>query len=109
MHSKQVNPTIVRKANYGNQWGATTYFHLDNGMQLHVSTGKAGDISTLCQAMNVKDGSESFILLQDFRKRIMKFPEVKRATEKSITECHNKALQLIDEVLKEANEFYKPK
>jgi hypothetical protein len=101
-------PTKIEKHFYSKQLSAETYYPLNKqGYQLRVSTAKGSTcVHTYCQAVKIENGGESFIMFGDFNKNIMMHREVKRATEKSILESHNKALESIEQVIEEANNFY---
>jgi len=99
--------TQLNKGYYG--WSATSYIPMDEAKRsLKVTTMKSsrGLVYASVQAVEKGDMFESFVLFGDFSKNIQTFPEIKRVTDKVISEAHNKALQGIEEVLKEANQFY---
>jgi hypothetical protein len=100
--------TKIERHFYSKQLSAETYFDLKKeGYKLRVSTSKGSQcITTYCQAVKLENNIESFVMFGDFSKRIMTHTESKRATEKSIKECNDKALKDIQLVIDEANEFY---
>lgn len=101
----------VKKGSEG--WNAETRTPLESGMTLITTTTKnsRGGLYTYAQAAMVKNKggwlSETYVIFQDFNKTIMKFPEVKRATERSVADAHSDALQLLPAVVESANEFYR--
>lgn len=74
-------------------------------MQLRVSTYKGlRTIVTMCQAVKIENGIESFVIFQDFNKRLQVVEG--RATEKNISIAHSKALENIETIIQEANKSY---
>ena len=94
-----------------NGWTSETTCTLKNGMELEITTLKrsSGKVVTYAQAMKIKDEggwtSRSFMMFQDFNKQVM-VHDVKRATDKTVSEAHAKALENVQALIDEANEFY---
>lgn len=102
-------PTKIERGFYNKQLSAETYYPLNKqGYQLRVSTAKGSRcVYTYCQAVKIENNIETFMMFGDFSKRIKEHTEVKRATEKSIADCHNTTLlESIEQVIEEANNFY---
>jgi len=105
-----ITPKVTVKKGY-HGWEAGTYFQLKGDRVLRVTTMKRNNGKVTTSASSVilkKDGifvSESFVMFQDFSKTLLSV-SINRVTEKSLTEAHNKALENIDAVIKEAKEFY---
>ena len=106
----QAISTSVEKSRVSG-WKATSYFQLPNNKrQLRVSTYKTNrGIQTNVQAVERGDFFESFVMFQDYHKVLKSFPDIKMATEKSITQAHNLAIGEIEAVITEADAFYAPK
>jgi hypothetical protein len=110
-----LHTTVIHKDYYSKKWSAKTYIKLDvPTRELKVSTFKSlnGLLYSSCQAVKIESKSntgfsgESFLMYGDFSKKIMSFPEIKKVTDKIIGEAHDRALLIIDQFVKEANEFY---
>lgn len=78
----------------------------DRYLQATTMKGNNGYPYTSFQSVTIKDNVLSYVIFQDFSKRTQPYREVKRCTEKSILECHNKSLESIESVLEEANKHY---
>jgi len=103
------NQTVtVKRSMFRNELTASNYFETAKpGYKLKVSTWKgARCITSNFQAVEVKEGSESFMLVGDYSKIIL-HPELKRATEKAIAQAQTAALLKVDEIMKEFNAHYK--
>ena len=101
--------TKIEKGFYSKQWSAETYIKLNEAnRQLKVTTIKSsrGILYTSVQALKIENGSESFMLFQDYNKNVKQYPEVTRVTDKNIGEVHNKSLAIIETFVNEANDFY---
>jgi hypothetical protein len=90
--------TYIRKGHYG--WQATTNVDLDDKRVLSFTTMKRsnGQLTTTVQCMSRQEGSKflSYVMFQDWNCRVIS--EVVRCTEKSVTNQHQYALSLLEEL-----------
>ena len=96
--------THISKGHYG--WTARTQVPLDEEHALDISTMKRsnGAIVTIATRVKLADGGFSFVMFQDFNMRVLS--ESGRATEKFVTDQHQRALALLEEIKSACERHY---
>lgn len=99
--------THIRKGIYG--WTADTQIPLDNGRELRFTTMKRsnGMVTTTVQCGKIEDKFFTYVMFQDFNARLIS--DVARATEKAVTQQHQNALAMLDDVKQACSKFYAAK
>lgn len=91
-----------------NGWKAESFFKLDDRHSLHVTTSKRSNGQLATTATRVTDSEDgmsySFAVYQDFYKTLV--TSATRVTEKAVKSQHEKALEGLDDLKKEVENFY---
>lgn len=96
--------TIINKGYHGNQ--AKTTIKLDNDKILNITTMKRsnGLLSTTASVGTLKDGFISHMMFQDYAKTLIS--EKVRVTTKAVENQHNAALESIETIKADIEQFY---
>jgi len=86
-------------------WEAKTRLDFEGNQKMTVTTSKdTGGVSTYASVSLHRDGFTTHAICGDYSKRILHAPN--RATEKTIRQQHERALENIAAVLSDAREHY---
>jgi len=92
--------TYIIKSKYEG-WKAVTEIDLDSNQVLTISTRKRPRCGTLYTSASVAARDGAFLshrVFEDYNKRVLIHSEVKRVTEKAVSDCHHKALALLPNI-----------
>lgn len=106
MNNQESIKTTVSRDHY-KKLGAKSYIKINDEYKLKVSSYKAdnGITSTYLKAVKQEGPFETFVIFQDYHKRIAS-EKIARLTEKNLLAFHENALKQIEPFLNDAKLFY---